>query len=290
MDEFVYECGHKQTIKLYNHISQGKMLRSSLIIEIAGQSEKTIQLCAVIEMIHLASLLHDDVIDEAPLRRGKETIHKLYDTKTAIMLGDLLYSKAFSKLTLMDKDIAFCVSNAVTSLSIGEMLDIELSNSFNTNLETYIDMIEKKTASLIEASTKSASILANKNQTNFAIYGNSIGLCFQIIDDILDVTQDSSTLGKPCLLDFKEGKTTIVYILLYQNLSQTDKNRLKSYFKKDLNQDQQNWIKQMIHKHDIISKTKQICKNIAKDGLDAIKNEENKKLFDIINNIIDREK
>jgi len=290
MNMFVKQCGDKEVLSLYNQIEHGKMLRSRLILLIAGDSDKAAELCAVVELIHLSSLLHDDVIDEAPTRRGKPTIHMLFDTKTAIMLGDVLYSKAFSQLTLMDKEVAYIVSSAVTALSIGEMIDIELSKSFNTNQQSYMDMIDKKTASLLEASTKSAAILADKDKDSFAIYGRSLGLCFQIVDDILDITQDSETLGKPAMNDFKEGKTTLPYMLLYHELSDDDKTKLRSYFKKELSKEELNWIKEKIKKHDTIDKTRQIAKNLAKDGLNAIKHEQNKKLFDIIQDILNREK
>ncbi len=290
MDKFVKQCCDKQVLNLYSQIDQGKMLRSRLILLIAGQNDKAVELCAVVELIHLSSLLHDDVIDDASTRRGKPTIHTLFDTKTAIMLGDVLYSKAFSQLALMDKDVAYCVASAVTSLSVGEMMDMELSKSFNTNQQLYMDMIYKKTASLLEASTKSAAIISGKNINNFSVYGRSLGLCFQIVDDILDITQDTKTLGKPAMQDFKEGKTTLSYMLLYEILSNSDKTRLQSYFKKSLKKDELNWIKDKMTQHDIIDKTKQIAGKFATSGLNAIKHEQNKKLFDIIHDILNREK
>ncbi len=120
------------------------MLRSKLILKIAGISEESIKLCAVVEMIHAASLLHDDVIDEADIRRGKPSINALFDNKTSIMFGDILYSKAFTQLSQMDKEIAYTVSNAVTLLSIGEMADVDLTQNFNTSYDKYFDMIYKK--------------------------------------------------------------------------------------------------------------------------------------------------
>ena len=116
------------------------MLRSKLILKIAGVNEQSVKLCAVVEMIHAASLLHDDVIDEADTRRGEPSVNALYDNKTSIMFGDILYSKAFTQLTFMDKKIAYTVSNAVTLLSIGEMLDVDLTNSFNHYINVMIDL------------------------------------------------------------------------------------------------------------------------------------------------------
>ena len=99
--------------------------------------------CSVVEMIHAASLLHDDVIDESDTRRGKPSINALFDNKTAIMFGDILYSKAFTELSQMDKKIAHTISSAVTLLSIGEMLDVDLTNEFNSSYDKYFDMIYK---------------------------------------------------------------------------------------------------------------------------------------------------
>ena len=126
--EFVKDCNDEKSLELLEKLATGKMLRSKLILKIAGESPESIKLCAVVEMIHAASLLHDDVIDEADTRRGKPSVNALYDNKTSIMFGDILYSKAFTELTLMDKKIAYTVSNAVTLLSIGEMLDVDLTN------------------------------------------------------------------------------------------------------------------------------------------------------------------
>ena len=193
---FIEDIDDTKSIELLKQLPKGKMLRSKLILKIAGVSEESIKLCAIVEMIHAASLLHDDVIDEADTRRGKPSINALYDNKTSIMFGDILYSKAFTELTSMDKEVAYTVSNAVTLLSIGEMIDVDLTESFNTSYDKYFDMIYKKTASLIEASAKAAAIISEKDKEAFAIYGKNLGLAFQMVDDLLDITQDSQTLGK----------------------------------------------------------------------------------------------
>jgi len=132
---FVEACSYPKALELLEKLSSGKMLRSKLILKIAGKSEDSIKLCAIVEMIHAASLLHDDVIDEANTRRGKPSINALYSNKTSIMFGDILYSRAFTELSQMHKNIAYHISNAVTQLSIGEMMDVDLANSFNITEE-----------------------------------------------------------------------------------------------------------------------------------------------------------
>jgi octaprenyl-diphosphate synthase len=284
---FVKECNDEKSLKLLDLLATGKMLRSKLILKIAGINENSIRLCAIVEMIHAASLLHDDVIDEADTRRGKPSINALFDNKTSIMFGDILYSKAFTELSQMDKEIAYTVSNAVTLLSIGEMLDVDLTNEFNTSYEKYLDMIYKKTASLIEASAKSAAILAGLDKDKFALYGKNLGLAFQMIDDILDITQDSKTLGKPALLDFVEGKVTIPYLLLHKRVE--DKKRLESLYKKPLNDEDSTWIKEQMVQTKALEDSINEAKKLGFEAIEAVKEENNEALVQIMSAMIDRE-
>ena len=287
MKQYVQECGDAKSSELFDMLAQGKMLRSKLILKIAGVANDSVKLCAVVEMIHAASLLHDDVIDESDTRRGKPSINALFDNKTAIMLGDVLYSKAFTELSQMDKKIAHTVSSAVTLLSIGEMLDVNLTEEFNTSYDKYFDMIYKKTASLIEAAAKSAAILAKKDENAFALYGRNLGLAFQMIDDILDITQDSATLGKPAMLDFVEGKVTIPYLLLHERIE--DKEKLKSLYKKSLNADEQQWIKDEMIAHSVLIDSIAQAQNLGLEAVEAIKNDESEDLKNIMNQMIHRE-
>jgi octaprenyl-diphosphate synthase len=286
---FVQECKDEKSLKLLDLLATGKMLRSKLIFKIAGVNEQTIKLCAIVEMIHAASLLHDDVIDEADTRRGKPSINALFDNKTSIMFGDILYSKAFTELTSFPQDIAHTISNAVTLLSIGEMLDVDLTENFNTSYDKYLDMIYKKTASLIEAASKAAAIMAGKNTDNFAQYGKNLGLAFQMIDDILDITQDSVTLGKPAMLDFVEGKVTIPYLLLWERLDSSDQNTLESFYKVELSEEQTNWIKVKMSETNALEDSIKLAKQIGNDAIVAIKDENNDDLRAIMVAMIERD-
>jgi octaprenyl-diphosphate synthase len=286
---FIEECNDKKSLELLDLLAQGKMLRSKLIMKIAGVNKESIKLCAIVEMIHAASLLHDDVIDEADTRRGKPSINSLFDNKTSIMFGDILYSKAFTQLTTMDKDISYSISNAVTLLSIGEMLDVDLTINFNKSYDKYQDMIYKKTASLIEASAKSAAILANKDEEAFALYGKNLGLAFQMIDDILDITQDSKTLGKPAMLDFVEGKVTIPYLLLWDRLDKNDKIKLESMYKVKLDEEQISWIKDKMKDTSSLEDSIKLAKSIGQEAIESIKNEDNEDLSMIMTGFINRD-
>ena len=286
--EFVSVCNHQKSLELLEKLATGKMLRSKLILKIAGISIESIKLCAVVEMIHAASLLHDDVIDEANTRRGQPSVNALYDNKTAIMFGDILYSRAFTELSQMDKNIAYTISNAVTLLSIGEMMDVDLTNTFNKSYDKYLDMIYKKTASLIEASAKAAAILSKKDENKYALYGKNLGLAFQMVDDILDITQDSKTLGKPAMLDFVEGKVTIPYLLLYERIE--NKTKLEALYKKELTSDESLWIKEQMTITRALDDSIALAKQIGNIAIDAVKDEEDSEtLIFIMKAMIERE-
>ena len=285
--EFVKEIGDEKSCELFGHLAQGKMLRSKLILKIAGVNEKSIKLCAVVEMIHAASLLHDDVIDDAYTRRGQPSVNAIYDNKTSIMFGDILYSKAFTELSQMDRKVAYNIANAVTLLSVGELLDVELSKSFNNSYDKYLDMIYKKTASLIEASAASAAILAGLDETKYALYGKNLGLAFQMIDDILDITQDSDTLGKPAMLDFVEGKVTIPYLLLHERIE--NKEELEVLYQKELSSDESSWIKNKMLETKALEDSINQAKHLGLEAITSVKDENNESLVQIMQAMIERE-
>lgn len=288
MVEMVASLGDARSVELFHRVPKGKRLRAKLILKIAGVTENSLKLAAIVELIHAASLLHDDVIDDAFTRRGEESINALFGNKTAIMLGDILYSKGFSELTFLPTDVAYSISHAVALLSVGELLDVELSNAFNDSEERYFDMIYKKTASLIEASAKAAALLAGKNSDIYALYGKNLGLAFQIIDDILDITQSSETLGKPSLNDFKEGKTTLPYLYMYRKLSSSDQTKLLSLFQQELDDAQKEWIKMKMNETKALEDSITYARKLGLEALEVIQKEEDVGLSSIIKDMIER--
>lgn len=274
MQEMVKDLSYERASKMFASLNSGKMLRSKLVLKIAGYSDRAIDLCSIIELIHLASLLHDDVIDDAMLRRAKPSINAQYGTKNAIMLGDILYSRGFMQLANFNPNIIIAISGAVCKLSVGELMDVDLSQNFNDNLQKYLQMIEYKTAALIQAASSSAAMLAGLDDKPYEIYGKNLGLAFQIIDDILDITGDEKSLGKPAMNDYKEGKTTLVYILLHEKLENADKIKLKSLFKKELSLDELAWLKDKISKYNIINECKKIAHQYSQLAIQATPNTE----------------
>ncbi|TLD82417.1 polyprenyl synthetase family protein [Helicobacter sp. MIT 11-5569] len=295
VQEFLEELQSPLVLELSANLQSGKMLRSKLALNIAAESEESVCLCAIVEMIQSASLLHDDVIDNATTRRNKPSINALFGDKNAIMLGDVLYSKAFGELTTFQKTyplIPRIIANAVTTLAIGEMEDVELSKEFNDDEAKYLTMIEHKTAALIEATAYAAAFLAGKNEKDaerFQIYGRSLGVAFQIIDDVLDIVADSKDLGKPALSDFKEGKTTLPYLYLYHLLDDAGKIRLRKAFKRDLEAKEQEWVLEQLHTSGAITKSIGLARHFGKVGVEAIANQSCDKLIEIMHAMIDRD-
>ncbi|TWO17795.1 polyprenyl synthetase family protein [Campylobacter lanienae] len=284
--EFIKDCGYQRALDMFENISGGKKLRSKLILKIAGENQISLKLCAVIELIHLASLLHDDVIDDSTIRRGKPSINALFGSKNAIMLGDILYSKGFYEIVSLNPQIAKIISKAVLDLSIGEMMDVDLGSKFSPNLDEYLKMIELKTAVLIEAAARSAAIIAKLDEGAYSIYGKNLGLAFQIVDDILDIVSDENKLGKPAFNDYKEGKTTLPYILLYNALNADEKEILKGLWGKDLDDGQIRWIKDKFSEFNIVEKSKEFAKEL---GYKAISSVSDESLREIVSSMIDRE-
>lgn len=295
MQSFLEALDSPLTLELSKHLQSGKMLRSKLVLNIAGVSEESILLCAVVEMIQSASLLHDDVIDNSLMRRSKPSINAIAGDKNAIMLGDVFYSKAFCELVAFHKEypqIPHIIADSVVRLALGEIEDVYLSQSFNTDEKKYLAMIEKKTAALIESTAFAAALLAKKSPQDakkFRIYGRNLGIAFQIIDDILDITATQEKLGKPILNDFKEGKTTLPYIYLYHSLQEQDKERLKKSFKQEISQDEMVWILQQFQQSDAIKRSFRLAKNLGEAGMQSISDQSCNKLIAIMQEMIDRD-
>jgi len=289
IEQFVADLNDKEVTKLYAKLPHGKRLRAKLILKIAGNSLQVVKTAAVVEMIHAASLLHDDVIDDAYTRRSKPSINALYGNKTAIMLGDVLYSKGFFELNTISPEVSKIVSNAVKQLSLGELNDVSLSKTFNLDKEIYLKMIYQKTASLIEASAGAAAFLAGKPKEVYMTYGRNLGLAFQMIDDLLDITSDTATLGKPALHDFEEGKTTLPYIALYERIANDEKQKLASLHGKVLKREEQKWILSKMKEHQVIQHSYFEAKELIDEAIELMEIHGEEALSGIAKEMIERD-
>ena len=288
MKEYIAELENDEVAKLFEALPHGKRLRAKLVLKVAKTRADAVKLAAVIEMIHAASLLHDDVIDDAMTRRGVPSMNATEGSKQAIMMGDILYSKGFEELTAFDRKIAATVARAVTQLSIGELMDVRLSDRFNPDVDAYMRMIYQKTAALIEATAASAAMLAGKDEKIYALYGKNLGIAFQIIDDILDITQSSEQLGKPAMHDFEEGKTTLPYIYLYEALDEQGRKRLVSLHRKKLNADEKSWIVTMMEETGALRKAYLHAKELGEEAVALMEGEGEISLAEIVTAMIER--
>ena len=229
--------------KMSNHhlSSGGKRLRALLTLGSAkltgyNENKRDINLAACVELIHSATLLHDDVIDESELRRGKKTTNSIWGNQSSILVGDYLLSRCFEMMVEDgDLEILKLLSSTSAKIAQGEVLQLQHKGEADLLEETYIDIINLKTASLFSAATKTGACLSGGNQKEkkaLESYGRNLGLAFQIADDALDYYAKEKLFGKEVGKDFFEGKVTLPLITVFQKGNEEEKNFLNEIMKK----------------------------------------------------------
>ncbi len=219
--------------------SGGKRIRPMLLLLAANAlgytGDKHLTLAAVIEFIHTATLLHDDVVDESQLRRGKESANAVWGNAASILVGDYLYSSAFEMMVQTGSMRVMEVMCKTTSaIAEGEVLQLLNCNNPATTEEKYLQVISRKTAILFSAATRLGAILAdanNETEEKLATYGQHLGNAFQLIDDALDYKAKTEDLGKNLGDDLAEGKPTLPLIYAIQNGSEDEANTIKQAIK-----------------------------------------------------------
>jgi len=247
----------------YHLRTGGKRLRALLTLgsaKICGYSKgsRDVNLAACVELIHAATLMHDDVIDNSEIRRGKKTLNSIWGNQSSILVGDYLLSRCFEMMVEDGNlEILKLLSTTSAEISQGEVLQLQHKGEIDMLEEIYLKIISAKTASLFAAATKVGSILANKeSKTKEALefYGKNLGLTFQIADDTLDYNSELKFFGKKIGNDFYEGKITLPIILLYQKANVKEKSVLKKLFEKNQrNEDELKKVLLMIKNYNIIS-------------------------------------
>jgi octaprenyl-diphosphate synthase len=278
IEQYVNDLNDRDAEMLYRRLPAGKRLRARLILSIAGRTPAAVKTAAIVEMIHAASLLHDDVIDDAYMRRGQPSINAVYGNKTSVMFGDVLYSKAFYELADLDRPVARIIASAVIQLSLGERSDVLLSETFNTDREAYLHMIYQKTASLIEAAAEAAAVLAGKNRMAYRTYGRNLGIAFQMMDDLLDITQSSEQLGKPAMHDYEEGKTTLPYIYLYESLDDAGRQKLMAMHGRPVTEKSAKWIRDKMTSGGILERARNEAETLIGEAIDLMRQEKDPEL------------
>lgn len=202
----------------------GKRLRPALVLLSAGalgyQGTHHHVLAAVVEFIHTATLLHDDVVDESDLRRGRSTANAMFGNAASVLVGDFLYSRAFQlMLTVNDMRVMRILADATNIIAEGEVLQLMNCHNADIEVEQYLQVIRFKTAKLFEAAARLGAMLGGANpdiETNLASYGMHLGTAFQLIDDVLDYSGEEATTGKHLGDDLAEGKPTLPLIHVMQ--------------------------------------------------------------------------
>ncbi len=235
--EMKSDIGLLNLITEYLLKSKGKQMRPMLVFlaaKICGQSnDKTIVAATMIELLHTATLVHDDVVDEAETRRGFLSINAKWKNKAAVLLGDFMLSRGLLiSLENNQYELLQIMSNAVKEMSEGELLQIEKAMKLDIKEEIYYDIISKKTASLIKTACLAGchSVIDDKNMhAVMAEIGQNIGMAFQIKDDLLDLGKDD--IGKPLAIDIKEQKMTLPLIYTLDKVPFLEKMKLLTYIR-----------------------------------------------------------
>ena len=214
----------------------GKRLRPALLLMTCGalgyRGEQRFNLAAVVEFIHTATLLHDDVVDDSTLRRGNATANETFGNPASVLVGDFLYSRAFQMMVdAQNMRIMQVLANATNVIAEGEVL--QLMNMHNAGLDEagYLQVIRSKTAKLFEASARVGAILASGDSATeeaSAEYGQALGTAFQVIDDVLDYAGDTSVMGKSLGDDLREGKATLPLIAAMQRGTPSERDVIRN--------------------------------------------------------------
>ena len=225
-----------------NHLisSGGKRLRPMLTLATAGlctyDGEGHIKLAASVEFMHTATLLHDDVVDQSDMRRGKQSARTLWGNEASVLVGDFLLGQAFKMM--VDVGSMPCLgvlANAAAVIAEGEVMQLSVAKNMETSEDAYLGVIRAKTAALFAAASEVGPILANRSQAdieNCRAYGMNLGIAFQLIDDALDYGGSSAELGKNVGDDLREGKITLPVILAYRRGSDAERQFWKRVIEK----------------------------------------------------------
>jgi octaprenyl-diphosphate synthase len=202
----------------------GKRIRPALLLlacRVSGyRGERAILLAGVVEFLHAASLLHDDIVDEASVRRGRRSVNSRWGNDLAVLLGDFLYAKSISMALSQDNlAVLRLLSDVTLGMTEGQILEIQHCADLGVTVDQHIDIIRLKTAALFSACLRIGAMLGEAGEAQeraLASYGSNLGICFQMVDDLLDLTADPERLGKPVASDLREGKLTLPAIFTLQ--------------------------------------------------------------------------
>ena len=277
----------------YHILTGGKRLRALLTLgsaKLCGYNKggRDINLAACVELIHSATLMHDDVIDAGDLRRGKKTPNSIWGNQSSILIGDYLLSRCFEMMVEDGNlEILKLLSSTSAQIAQGEVLQLQHKGEVDMLEETYFKIISSKTAALFAAATKVGSIISKKESREkdaLDFYGKNIGLTFQIADDTLDYNSELKIFGKKMGKDFFEGKITLPVILLFQKINSIEKQKIENFFKQDTRSESDLlYTLDLIKKYNIISECYKKADhfiNLASNSLSIFKESKEKTILE----------
>ena len=289
----------KTILKLYNYIfkSDGKKIRSrlNLIASSSSKNSDRYKLASIIELLHTATLVHDDVVDNASTRRGAMSVNSLWSNAHGVLIGDYIYSKAFMLMVeIGKKDILAELADATNDISQGELIQLDAIGNIKISLNKLKKISYFKTGRLFEASAKTGAMLAGANKNFIKNIGESaknIGILFQIKDDLLDYSNTSKT-GKQSFQDLKEGKVTYPFFFALKNSSQKEKKQLISFLGNQRLNEKKALV--LISKLNGLTKTQQLAEKFYTSSIDAAKTINNQfirqEMIELANIALNREK
>ena len=255
--------------------SGGKRVRPMMLLlsaRLAGyQGDAHIGLASVVEFIHTATLLHDDVVDSAVLRRGQESANAVWGNEASVLVGDFLFAKSFSIMVRAGNlDILRTLSDATTQMAEGEVLQLISTSDVELDEERYIEVVQNKTAVLLSAASRCGAILGGcspAEEESLAAYGMDLGIAFQFMDDALDYVADQSEFGKECGHDLLEGKVTLPLIHTLSHCTPQERERVAAIVEQEvLPVEDLQYVVALIHAYDGIGYTRNRAKVLVESA------------------------
>jgi len=255
--------------------SGGKRVRPMMLLlgaQLSGyKGNAHIGLASVVEFIHTATLLHDDVVDSAVLRRGQDSANAVWGNEASVLVGDFLFAKSFSIMVREGNlDILRTLSDATTQMAEGEVLQLISTSDVELDEERYIEVVRNKTAVLLSAASRSGAILGGcspEEEESMAAYGMDLGIAFQFMDDALDYIADQAEFGKECGHDLLEGKVTLPLIHTLKNCTNEERQKVAAIVEQEvLPDDDLQYVVSLIHSYDGIGYTRERAKTLIESA------------------------
>lgn len=270
----------KKMGELILHVSRykGKRFRPALLLfsgKTCGKiTPQHMDLAVVVELVHIATLIHDDIIDEATMRRHVESINSRWGREISILLGDYIWSRGFTILASMDSQLAtYIMSQTVNIMCEGELIQLQSRYDLELTEADYLDIIERKTASLCATSCRLGAMFAGANrrlQEALTRYGLKIGMAFQIIDDCLDIVGSEEDMGKSLSSDIQKGKLTLPLIRLVGALPKARRESTYAWISQNFNHENRGNVLELLTEHDAVEYSINKARSFAQEAKEEL--------------------